>query len=373
MVTSLVGDAEKPGVETVPWWRTGLGEAEVERVVAAIRGERITMGAETILFEEELAEALGVAHAVATPSGSVALLLSLQAHGSGTGDEVIVPARTFVAPAHAIQMAGATPIVVDTLADTPLIDPEAVEAAITPRTKAIIPVHLNGRAAAVGVLRQLATKHDCVVIEDACQALFSRDDRGYLGTRGDVGCFSFGVAKLLTTGYGGAIVCDDAATYERLVALRNHGIPGGTAPHGHEGFGFNFKFSDIMAAIGREQLRSAPRPIERVTAIHNIYSESLRELPYLDMLPVDTEAGAIPIYAEVMSPERAALRDFLENRGIHCQGLAASLHRFPHLGATGEFPNAERFDREAFVLPCGPTQPLESVGRVIDVLRQFMA
>lgn len=370
-MTSLIGETEKPGVETVPWWRTALADAEIERVVAAIRGERIAMGTETAFLEEELAEALGVPHAVVTPSGSVALLLSLLAHGIGAGDEVIVPARTFVAPAHAVVLAGAKVVLVDTLPDMPLIDADAIEAKVTERTRAILPVHLNGRAAGLSTIQHIASKHNLVVIEDACQSLFSRDDRGFLGTRSDVGCFSFGVAKLITTGYGGAIVCHDPELRDKLTCLRNHGIPGGTAPHGHVGFGFNFKFSDILAAIGREQLRSAPGPIERVTAIYRIYEEALRELPFVDLLPVDTEHGAIPIYAEVMSSERAALREFLENRGIQCQGLAPSLHRFSHLNVDDNYPNAERFDREAFVLPCGPTQPLENVGRVIDVLRQY--
>ena len=362
-------------VTRVPWWRTDFDEGEIERAAAAIRGERIAMGAECAALEREFAESLDMPWAVMTPSGSVALLMSLLAHDIGPGDEVIVPDRTFIATAHAVQLAGAKVVLVDTEPTRPVMDVVEVEDRITSRTRAILPVHLGGRSVDLDGLRDVVERHRLVVIEDACQALYSRSpERGqWLGTEGAVGCYSLGLAKLLSSAYGGMIVGRDSELETRLRALRNHGITGTPTVTGsaHADFGFNFKVSDILAAVGREQLRSADARCERVREIYERYEAVCSELESVSMIPVDIEGGELPLYAEARSPRRDALHAHLMRYGIQSQPLGASLHDAPHLAVERSFPCADRFAAEGIILPCGPTQPIENVEFTVAALSEF--
>ncbi len=234
--------------EPVSWWRTAIGEDERATILDSLARERISMGAVTAELEAELCRRLEVPYAVATTSGSVALMMALLALDIGPGDEVIVPTRTFIATAHAASLLGARVVLVDCGAESPNLDVERLAAHITDRTKAIIPVHLNGRAVDARVF-EIARQRGLAVVEDAAQALYSRTPQGYLGTLGDIGCFSFGMVKLTSTGQGGALVTRDEALYRRLVAIRNHGVRD-VVSHDYLGVGGNFKFTDILASIG---------------------------------------------------------------------------------------------------------------------------
>ena len=175
-------------MNSISWWRTSFGEPEIEGMTNAIRHEHISQGPVTEQFEEEIAHLLGVPHAVAATSGSTALLMALMALGIGAGDEVLIPDRTWIATAHAVLLAGAKVVLVDVLPDLPLIDVSQIEKKITPRTKAILPVHLNGRSVRMDELYRIAERHGLLVIEDACQAFFSKSNGRYLGTQSDAGC-----------------------------------------------------------------------------------------------------------------------------------------------------------------------------------------
>ena len=189
----------------IPWWKTTFGEQEIQKVTEAISNGHISQGPITEEFETRLAEALDVPYVVATTSGSVALLMALMAFGIQPDDEVIVPNRTWIATAHAVKMIGAKVVLVDVQPDLPIMEVAQLEQKITPRTKAIIPVHLSGRSADMDAIREIAKAHGLLIIEDAAQALFSKYRGEYCGTQSDAGCFSFSVAKLLPTGQGGAI------------------------------------------------------------------------------------------------------------------------------------------------------------------------
>ena len=241
----------------IPWWRTSFGEEEVQAIAEAIRAEHITMGPITAELEKKLAEALGVPYAVVTTSGSVALLMALIALGIEPGDEVILPNRTFVATAHAVVLLGAKVVLVDVRQDIPVLDVTQLRAKITPRTKAIMPVHLCGRGGDLEELLRIAKEHGLLVVEDACQAIFSRGEQGYLGTRSDAGCYSLGITKLIGTGQGGLVVTRDVETYQKLRLVRNHGVAD-VFKADFNLLGFNFKFTDMMAALGLVQLGRAP-------------------------------------------------------------------------------------------------------------------
>jgi dTDP-4-amino-4,6-dideoxygalactose transaminase len=354
----------------ISWWRTTFGEEEIRRITCAINQEHISQGPVTSEFERQLGDVLNVPYVVATTSGSMALLMALWAAGIGPGDEVIVPNRTWIATAHAPLLLGAKVVLVDVEEKIPIMDVTQLESAITPRTKAIIPVHLNGRSVNMHEVQRIAKKHNLAVIEDAAQALSSRNEDGLLGTQSDMGCFSLSVAKIIATGQGGFIVTREESFYRKLVAMRTHGVSDVVnASWTHPGF--NFRFTDILASIGLVQLKRLPERIEKVKLIYARYSEAMSDLPFLKLIPVNIEAGEIPIYIEVLCPERDRLVEFLADRGIQTRPFYPDLNLAPYFKNTGRFPCSEVFGAQGLFLPCGPEQPMENICSVLDALYEF--
>jgi perosamine synthetase len=352
------------------WWRTSFGEDELAKIGESMLAEHISQGPVTAEFEEKFAAALDVPYAVATTSGSTALLMGLMVAGVGPGDEVIVPNRTFVATAHAALLLGASVVLVDVIEDHPAMDVSQIESKITPRTKAIMPVHLNGRSVDMTALEEVASRHGLWIVEDACQAIFSCNEYGYLGTQSNVGCFSLGVTKLISTGQGGVAVTSDRDTYDALRLMRTHGV---TDTFGGEfnQLGLNFRMTDIAASIGLVHLGQVESRRDHVKAVQARYSAALHEMPFIDLLPVNEAAGEIPVYVEAMCEERDRLVAWLEERGIQARPLLPDLDRSQHLSASGEFPRSRKFGAQGLYLPGGPAQSLENVDRVIAALSEF--
>lgn len=357
-------------MEKISWWRTTFGADETTAAGRAIAAEHISQGPVTSELEAEIAASLDMPYAVVTTSGSVALLMALMALGIGRGDEVIVPNRTWIATAHAAHLLGAKVVLVDALPDIPAMDVAQARNKITPRTRAIIPVHLNGRAVNMESVNNLAEEFGLKVVEDACQALFSRNRSGLLGTQSDAGCFSLGVSKLISTGQGGVVVTRDSGLYEKLKLVRNHGVVDNFTDCWQQP-GCNFKFTDILASIGLVQLSLARERIERVREVYSRYRAGLEGVDSLLLLPVKDDQGELPLYVEVLCEKRQALIDFLSARGIQARPSLPSLHTSPYLENSGEFPNSLKFAQQCMYLPCGPAQPLENVDRVINCILEF--
>jgi dTDP-4-amino-4,6-dideoxygalactose transaminase len=352
--------------QRINWWRTDLGDDEIAAISRAIRERHVNQGPVVRELEQRLAAVAGAPYAAVTTSGSVALLLSMMAAGVGPGDEVVVPACTFIAPAHAALLLGARVCLVDVLQTRPLIDPSAVAAAISPATKAVVVVHLGGRAADVAAV-QAAVGPGVKVIEDCAQALCSRGPRGPLGTAGDYGAFSLGITKLITTGEGGFVAVRDRESHGRLQHLRNHGVAD-IALNRFEAIGCNFRMTDLQAAMGLAQLGKLERKIAGVRRVYAYYRERLAGLPYLRMLEVRESDGELPLWAEALTSEREQVIAALAAEGIEAKAFHPSLARSPHVSATGELPNAERFGRLGVTLPSGPDQPDDALARTVDVL-----
>ena len=364
-------EANITSASEIPFWKINIGESESAAVADALRHNRFSMGPVTAQLEAEIAQALDVPYVLCTTSGSTALLMACMAFGVGPGDEVIVPTRTFIATAHAPNILGATVVLADCLENTPTVDVDAIARKITPRTKAILPVHLNGRPADMEAIMSLAQKHNLIVIEDACQGLFgNHPSMGPMGTIGDCGCFSFSMVKLVATGQGGAIVTKRKDVYERLFALRNHGVAD-VVSHKYLRPGGNFKFNDLQASIGFWQVKDRERKVRHVNQIYRRYVEGLQGLDFLSVLPVDVDNGGVAIWTEVVSDIRNELMDWLAERGVQTRKFTPCCHTAPHFSSDDAFPRSERFDQTGFVLPCGPDMPIELVDQVINIVRKF--
>ena len=356
--------------EEVPFWHLHIGEEEERAVADALKRKRFSMGPVTHELEEELARQLDVPHALCVSNGSAALLMSLAVQGIGPGDEVLVPTRTFIATAHAASLIGAKPVLVDCEPDRPAIDMADAARKVSSRTRAIMPVHLNGRSADMDAVLAFASKHNLVVIEDACQGLFSWHRLGYQGTIGHSGCFSFSMVKLVATGQGGAVVTRDKTTFDKLYRFRNHGVAD-VISHTYLAPGGNFKFTDIAASIGLHQVRRRTQKVTHVTAIYRRYCDGLADLSSVKILPVAVHNGEVPLWTEVTSPRRDALMQFLSDHGIQTRRFLPCCHTAPHFSDQGPFPHSERFAREGFNLPCGPDFPLDRVNQVIEKIREY--
>jgi perosamine synthetase len=234
----------------IPVSKPYIGEAEKQAVMEVLDSGMLAQGPRTAKFEERFAQLCGVKHAIATSSGTTALHLALLAHGVGEGDEVITTPFTFIASANSILFTGAKPVFVDIDPETFNVDPQLIEKAITPRTRAIMPVHLYGYVCDMEALQAIAGKHGLAIVEDACQAVGAtyRDKKaGSFGT----GCFSLYATKNVMSGEGGMITTNDDGIAEKCKMLRNHGMK---RRYYHDMLGFNFRMTDLCSAIGLVQL-----------------------------------------------------------------------------------------------------------------------
>ena len=354
----------------VNWWRIGFNNGEAEAIANAIAMGNVSQGPVVAEFEKKLADYLGVSYVVTTTSGSTALLMSLMVAGVKHGDEVIIPNRTWIATAHAAHMLGAKVKFVDVEPGRPIVNADLIEDAITDKTKAIMPVHMCGRSADMKKINYIAKQYNLSVIEDAAQALGSRNIDGYLGTQSDMGCFSFSIAKVISTGQGGCVVTSDKKYYEKLIAIRTQGVGDVVNAKWNEP-GFNFRFTDVLAAIGIEQLKLLPNRIQKLNEIYRMYEKGLADLSYLNLIPVDIEAGEVPVYIEALCECRDKLVSFLEKNNIQSRPFYPDLNFAKYFKDSSRYPESEPFGNRGIYLPCGPSQSGDNINRVIETLHQF--
>lgn len=331
-------------------------------------------GQEVEAFEREFATACGVEHALAVNSGTAALHLALQACGVGPGDEVITVANTFIATAEAISLVGATPVFADIEAGGFNLDPADFERKITPRTRAVIVVHLYGRLAAMDEILAIARAHGLKVIEDACQAhgAAAAGGRG-AGRFGDAGCFSFYPTKNVgTIGEGGMVVTADDAIAARIASLRNHGQ---AERHRHMEPGYNYRMPELQAAALRVFAPHLESWNNRRIEAASWYAAGLAEAGAQLPAPGAPREHVYHLYV-VRSRRRDELQRFLQGRGIgsavhyptpiHLQPAYASERHGP-----GSLPRTEAAVREILSLPMHPSITAEEVAAVCEAVRSF--
>ncbi len=293
----------------IPIARPQMGEEEKASVWEAMDSGSLAQGPRVRAFEEAFAAFIGAGHAVATSSGTTALHLALLGHDIGPDDEVITVPFTFIASANSILYTGARPVFVDIGPDTFTIDPHQVEAAITPRTRAIMPVSLYGLPAPMSAIAQMAERHGLAVIEDAAQAHGAAIGDRKSGSWG-IGAFSFYPTKNMTTGEGGMLTTDDADLAERIRLLREHGMK---VRYHHDVVGYNFRMTDLAAAIGLAQLPKLPAYNERRRAIAARYDAELR-----GVLTPRVPEGVTHVFHQytIRVRDRDAFTERLRERGV---------------------------------------------------------
>jgi dTDP-4-amino-4,6-dideoxygalactose transaminase len=325
-------------------------------------------------FETSIARYIGVKHAIGTANATDALELILKAAGIGQGDEVILPSHTFVATAASIHNNGATPVLAD-CGDDHLLDPSSVESFITPATRAIMPVQLNGRVCDMDRLQTIASRHKLLLIEDSAQGLGAKFKGKCAGTFGLAGVFSFYPAKVLGCfGDGGMVVTNDDALAEKIRLMRDHGRGG----HGGsvQLWGRNSRLDNLQAALMLVKFRQYPQEIERRRELASLYHEGLREIPQLTLPPApDVSRDHFDIYQnfEVEANQRDALREHLERNGVRTiiQWGGKAVHQFSALGFRSELPRTTRLFTRCFLLPMNTSLTDGEIEYICAQIRAF--
>ena len=344
--------------------RPDVGEAELAAVREVIESGQLTMGEKVGELEAALAEAVGTAHAAVVSSGTAALHLALLALEIGRGDEVIVPAYTFPATANVVELCGARAVLVDVDPETFLVDPAAVAAAVTPRTRAVMAVHLFGRPVEWEAL-QTAVPQEVVLVEDAAGALGAQYRGTACGALGAAACLSFHPRKIVTTGEGGAVTTDEAGLDSAVRRLRHHGWPRSeTCRHRDSITGFPISCCDRVPQVARlEELLSAR---ERVAGW---YTERLESLV---LTPAAAKGDRHGWQAYVVQLDRRdEALEALKAAGIEAQIGTWGLHRLAPYSSQGTFPGADRAFERALALPFATTTTEDEVERVVSALARF--
>lgn len=367
--------------DQLPLSAPSFGEEEAEAVADVVRSGWLTMGPRTAKFEGLFAEYVGSGNAVMASSCTAALHLAFAALDLGPGDEVIVPSLTFVATANAVAYTGATPIFADiTSAESPLIDPEAVRALIGPRTRAICAVHYAGYVADMVALRALCDRHGLALVEDAAHSPGARSPEGPAGSLGDISCFSFFSNKNLVTGEGGMATSDDERLVARMRLLRAHGMTATSwdRERGHaSGYdvverGYNYRPSELKAALGLVQLGKLPWMLDRRRELVARYRRGLADVPEVGFIPFSAELDELsschilPLVtpsAEARDEVRAAAADAGVQTSVHYQPV----HGFKIFQPQAPLPVTEDYARREVTLPLYPAMDDSDVNRVLSL------
>lgn len=354
-----------------PW----LGEEEKKAVVEYLDSKAwLTEFKKTREFEQMIASYVGSKYASVVSNGTVSLAIASMALGLKEGEEVIVPDYTMIASANSVVLAGAKPVLVDIDPRDLSLDLDLTEKAITKKTKAIMLVSLNGRCPRVERFVDLARKHNLFLIEDAAQSLGSKHKGKHLGIFGSIGSFSFAAPKIITTGQGGALVTDDEELYQKILRIKDFGRAKSGIDY-HEVMGYNFKFTDLQAVIGIEQMKKLSWRVERKKEIYGLYKDLLEDVGGIEFIDTNLE-DVSPWFIDILVEEkdRESLIAFLHDKGIGTRPFYPAIHtQKPYLQVKGSFKNAEHVSGRGLWLPSSSFLTDDQIKYIAQTIKDFYA
>lgn len=335
----LAIDGGKPvRKKLLPYGHQSIDEADIQAVTEVLRSDWLTTGPKVGEFERAFADFVGAKEAVAVSNGTAALHTAVYAAGIKPGDEVIVPPITFASSANCVVFQGGTPIFADVEAATLLIDPAQVEAKVTPRTKVIIAVDYAGQPCDYDALRAIATRHDLILVADACHALGDSYKGRLVGSLADLSAFSFHPVKPITTGEGGMITTDDPKLAQRMRVFRNHGITTDHHQREQQGswfyemvdLGYNYRLTDLQCALGISQLRKLPEWVKRRQEIAKRYDEAFAEIPCVEPLAVCNDVShAYHLYMIRLDLAQLQVTRAKVFSALRAEGIGVNVHYIP--------------------------------------------
>ncbi len=361
-----------PFMKFIDQHKAWVDEHETQALLEFMQGgTSLSEGKKTKLFAKNLAEYTQTPFCSIYANGTMTLVGALMALGiTQKEDEVIVPAYTMIATANAVVMAGATPIFADVERETICLDFENMKAQITPRTKAIMLVSINGRyPKQIDAILEYCKKHKIFVIEDAAQSLGSWYKGKHIGSYGCMGSFSFSMPKIITTGQGGALITSNQELYRNIKLVKNFGREkDGTDKQVF--YGVNFKFTDIQAVIGIEQLKKLPLRVTLKRRNYKMLQERLHDIEEIEF--IDTPDEITPWFNDIIVPDVVSLQNFLKDNGIGTRHFYPALHTQKRYGQTDKScPNVDFFVKKGICLPSHAQLTEEELEKVINTVRKF--
>jgi perosamine synthetase len=368
-------------LDAIPLAQPWLGKKERQLVNQCVKDGWVSSSGKFVAeFEKLFADYCGVKYGVATANGTTALHLALAALDIGSGDEVIVPTLSFIASANVVAYTGAKVVFVDSDTGSWNLSPAAVEAAITKRTRAIIPVHLYGYPAEMDKILAIARQHGIAVVEDACEAHGAEFRGRRVGSLGTVGCFSFYGNKIVTTGEGGMLVTDNRSVAEKARMLRDHGMSQ-KKKYWHPRIGFNYRMTNLQAALGVAQMERIERIIQLKARNQQLYRSLLLGAPGVSFPPEAPWAKSVYwLHTIIIDKSRSTVSRALIIRellrcGIDARPVFRPIHSMPPYrdGAQRRFPAAERLSRSGLSLPSSPLLKPEQIRRIAAIIKALAA
>jgi len=352
-----------------------IGKSEIVKILQTLQDNWITEGKKTQQLEAMLAEYFGCRRVVMVPNGTLALFAALKVLEIGPGDEVIVPDFTFFGSVSAVVLTGATPVLVDVDELDGNVSVEAAKASLSERTRAIMPVHIYGQSCDMQAVMELADQHNLHVVEDAAQGMGVTFGDKHVGTFGDIGCMSFFADKTMTTGEGGALLLNDEQLAQKCVYFKNQGrLRRGSFVHTH--MGYNFRITDLQAAIGVAQFERVEKTIQRKRVLRDAYYRRLEGCPHL-RLPADNGFGeVVPFRVNILVDDPEGLAEFLAKREIAARRYFYPLHRQPSLTAENSIVrqtpvNSVRLFDTGLMLPSGLDLTESQVNHVCACVEEY--
>lgn len=364
----------------IPICEPSLGKEELDNVIDAVNSSWISSNGPFVSeFEENFADYCGTKYGIATSNGTVALHLALKALGIKNGDEVIVPALTFIATANSVSYCGAKSVFVDSDPTYWCMDPEKIERQITSKSKAIIPVHLYGHPCDMKSIMEISEDHGLYVIEDVAEAHGAEFNNKKVGSFGDISCFSFYGNKIMTTGEGGMCITNDENINEKMRVLRDHGMDP-NKKYWHEIIGFNYRMTNLQAAVGVAQLKKLDGFVDKKRQLAKWYEHEFKDLSdegFIKMHPEMSWAKCVYwMYSLLINDKckikKEKLMEKLNEKGIDTRPFFHSVHTMPPYANNQQFPISEQLSTKGINLPSSTTLSKEDVSYIANSIREVI-
>lgn len=349
-----------------PWFDKKEARALSEYILS---GGWVTEFKKTKELEEMICNYTGAKYCIMINNGTISLVLALMATGIGPGDEVIVPNLTMIATANATVLIGAKPVFVDIETETLCLNPAEAKKSVTKKTKALIHVSFNGRTNPLNKFVEFCKERNLVLIEDAAQSLGSSYNGKHLGRYGNIGSFSFSAPKIISTGQGGALITDNEELAQKIKRLKDFGRERSGCDI-HDSIGYNFKFTDIQAVVGIEQMKKLEGRIKRKKEIYNLYVEELRGLDQIEFIKTDLTQTA-PWFVDIYVDEPDKLSMFLKERNIGTRRIYPALNSQKAYNVKGNYSVSQKYSNRGLWLPSSCKLTDEQITYICRNIKEF--
>ncbi len=341
---------------------------------SVLKSNFINEGNQTREFEKKICKLLKIKYAVTVTSGTAAIFLALKAAGIKRGDEVIIPNITFPATANAVRMAGGKIVLADVNPTNLLIDEKSLIKKINSKTKFIIPVHVSGRGGNIRKIINLGKEKSVKIIEDAAEALGSKNQGKYLGSFGTAGCFSFAPNKIFTTGQGGIVITNDYKLFKKLKRLKDQGREGPTTggEDKYVSIGFNFKFTNLQSSLALSQMNDFNWRMKKLRSIHKFYLKNIYQNKYFKIIDFNIKEGELPLWTDVWCLHRNKLFNYLKSKNIICRYYWKPINTCkPYKSSFIGLPNSKKLQKKMMWLPSSLDMSIKEQKKVCEKINFF--